>query len=317
MAVKLLASACSDKGCVRQNNEDSFCLNGHYLQRDQMDAGGLFKCMVVPDALFAVCDGMGGEEAGEEASLLSVQKCAEYLNAKTKMTDRDRITSFLHSGCEAVYAQAKRRGNHSGATLAMLVAGTEGIRIANMGDSRIYRLSAEGFRQLSYDHTEMQRLLNLGQITPEQIPTHPKRHMINQYWGMPLERAPFTPYISDMLPYCNRDRFLLCSDGLTDMLSDVEIARILSSSEPVERISEELVRQAKLKGGRDNVTVIVVEVREDGTAAAGAQNTRKKNKKMDVQALYGARKMLTALLTLVCALDVYLILEWVDYLFLR
>ena len=317
MAVKLIASACSDKGCVRQNNEDSFCLNGHYLKREQMDAGGLFKCVVEPAALFAVCDGMGGEEAGEEASLLSVQICAEYLNSKKKLCDRDNITAFLHGGCEAVYAQAKRRGNHSGATLTMLVAEEEGIRIANMGDSRIYRLNADGFKQLSYDHTEMQRLLNLGQITPEQIPTHPKRHMINQYWGMPLERAPFTPYISDMIPYRNKDRFVLCSDGLTDMLSDAEIARILAMPEPMERISEELVRQAKLKGGRDNVTVIVVEVREDGQKAAAPKKDRKKPAKVNVQALYGTRKMLTALTALVCALDAYLILEWVDFLFLR
>ena len=312
MAVKLHASACSDKGCVRQNNEDSFCLNGHYLERDKMDAGGLFKCIVSPAALFAVCDGMGGEEAGEEASLLSVKTCAEYLKSKKKLTDRDNIVGLLHTGCENVYAQAQQRGNHSGATLAMIAAEPEGVRIANMGDSRIYRLNASGFKQLSYDHTEMQRLLNLGKITPEQIKTHPKRHMINQYWGMPLDRAPFTPYISEMMPYEDKDRYLICSDGLTDMLTDAEIAQILGRPEPVERISEELVRQAKLHGGRDNVTVIVIEV-----AVGEGKSAGKKKKTDDVQALYGLRTRLRVLLGVVCALDLYLLLEWVDFLFLH
>lgn len=311
MTVRLLASACTDKGCVRQNNEDNFCLNGHYLERSQMDQGGLFKCCVSPTALFAVCDGMGGEEDGEEASLFSVKKCAEYLKSGGKLSDKESLVGFMHTGCEEAYARAAHRGNRAGATMALLVADTAGIRIANMGDSRIYRLSREGLRQISRDHTEMQRLLALGQITPEQIKTHPKRHMINQYWGMPLDRAPFTPYVSDMYPYADRERYLLCSDGLTDMLENREIAQILSRQEPVERISEELVRQAKLHGGRDNVTVVVVEVscQADKKVIRGEQARNQK--------LYARRKRLQGLLGVVLALDAYVVLEWIDYLFLR
>lgn len=310
MAVKLLASACSDKGCVRKNNEDSFCLNGHYLRREQMDEGGLFRCHAVPYSLFAVCDGMGGEEAGEEASLLSVMRCAESLASGENLYDRERLIYFMRSGCEAVYGQARQRGNHSGATMALLVAAKERLRIANMGDSRIYHLHGGTMKQLSLDHTEMQKLLSQGLITPEQVKTHPKRHMIYQYWGMPLDRAPFLPYISTSIPYHNHDRFLLCSDGLTDMLTNQQIAAVLAAHQPVEWIAETLVRQAKEHGGRDNVTVVVVEVVMDNEDAAP-------EKTVNIQELYKSRKWLRCLMALLGSLNLYLLLEWVDLLFLK
>ncbi|MBE5801790.1 MAG: serine/threonine-protein phosphatase [Clostridiales bacterium] len=311
MAIRLLASACSDKGCVRKNNEDSFCLNGHYLKREQMDEGGLFKCTANPYALFAVCDGMGGEEAGEEASLLSVTRCSESLAKGEDLYDRQNLIYFMRSGCEAVYEQARQRGNHSGATMALLVAAPERIRIANMGDSRIYRMHNGELRQISQDHTEIQRLLSQGLITPEQVKTHPKRHMINQYWGMPLERAPFSPYLSMSIPYVAGDRFLLCSDGLTDMLSDYEIASILSVAQPVEAVSEALVNRAKANGGRDNVTVVVVEVAEVD------QPVNASEKKQTIQNLYSQRKVLNGVLAGLSALNLYLLIEWIDLLFIR
>ena len=314
MAIKLLASAFSDKGNVRKNNEDSFFLNGHYLRREQMDDGGLFKCKAEPYALFAVCDGMGGEEAGEEASLLSVMRCEESLAAKEDLFDREKLVYFLRNGCQAVYDQARQRGNRSGATMALLVAGQERLRIANMGDSRIYRLHKGTMQQISYDHTEMQRLLNAGLIKPEEVKNHPKRHMILQYWGMPLDRAPFTPYMSKSSPYENGDRYLLCSDGLTDMLTDKQIAALLAKNEPVEKISEQMVRQAKAHGGRDNVTVVVIEVHASSDEKAGA---KKKKPRQQGKHLKSARRVLGGIAVLLGAVNAYLLLEWLDFFLFR
>lgn len=317
MAVKLVASACSDKGCVRKNNEDSFCLNGHFLKREKMDEGGLFKYSATPYALFAVCDGMGGEEAGEEASLLAVSRCAESLKARENLFDREKLVYFLRAGCEAVYAQARERGNHSGATMALLIAAADRLRIANMGDSRIYRLSAGEMKQLTVDHTEIQRLYTQGKITREQMKTHPKRHMIYQYWGMPLDRAPFQPYISTSIPYVNRDRYLICSDGLTDMLTNEEIKSVLSAQAPVEQISEALVRNAKARGGRDNVTVVVIEVESDDEKTVDPNAKAKpKKKEVSIQTLYARRKKFRRLLALVGVVNLYLIAEWIEF-FLR
>ena len=192
-----------------------------------------------------------------------------------------------------------------------------GIRIANMGDSRIYRLHRGKMTQLSYDHTEMHKLLLQGKIRPEDIPKHPKRHMINQYWGMPLERAPFTPYVSDVIPYVPGDRYLLCSDGLTDMLADEQIEELLSAKEPVERISERLVSQAKRNGGRDNVTVIVVEVVQAAESSrAPAPDKSANGVTVEIKKLKGKRLRTKVLMALMLVAQLYTLLEIVDLLLL-
>lgn len=306
MAVKLNAAACSNKGCRRHNNEDNFCLNGLFMQRSEMDRGGLFKLVAQGDALFAVCDGMGGEEAGEEASLLSAQLCAQYLKGGSLSSEREKLRSFMHQGCVSVLKQAQKNENHSGSTVTMIIADKSGLHAANMGDSRIYRLTAKGMTQISEDHTEIQRLLKLGAITPDQVKTHPKRHMIRQYWGMPLSIAPFTPYIGPAMPYVNGEKYLLCSDGLTDMLEDCEIEAILRQSKPVDQICQELIDAALLRGGRDNVTAIVLEVESDEAKRPAAA--------ADEKGLKRQRNLLAALLAVLCAADVYMLGKWIECL---
>lgn len=263
----IAAAACSDRGCRRINNEDNFCLNGKYMQREERDLGALYQCSTEENAIFAVCDGMGGEEAGEEASLLSVQLCSRYLKDGAMSSDKKALQAFLLDGCISVMKQAQRNHNRSGSTIAMLIADESGLHPANMGDSRIYRLSGKKFSQISEDHTEVQRLLKKGIITKKQLKTHPQRHMIRQYWGMPLSVAPFSPYIGAGIPYENGDKYLICSDGLTDMLEDIQIEDIMKQSKPVEQICRELVDEALQKGGKDNVTVLVVEIQS--TVSAG------------------------------------------------
>lgn len=308
MSVKLKAAACSNKGRIRQNNEDNFCLNGHIMQREEMDRGGLFKCSVPPNTIFAVCDGMGGEEAGERASLLSVQMCAQALEKGTHLEDEEQMRRFLREGCEAVFEQAQRSGNHSGATLALAYAHQDRLCIANMGDSRIYRVTREGMEQVSVDHTEMRRLLSIGSITPAEISTHPHRHMILQYWGMPLEVADFQPHIN-AFPYVNGERYLLCSDGLTDMLSDLEIADILSGDRPVDSLCSDLVASALKHGGRDNVTVLVLEVvKSEGqpeTARVSSAGEAERLSRLQRQ-----RRRLAGLMALLCAGDAALATAW-------
>lgn len=264
----LAAAACSDKGKNRQNNEDNFCLNGKYMARGEMDEGGLFACSAQGRAVFAVCDGMGGEEAGEEASLLSAQICASCLQDEGFRADDKKLRAFLLDGCISVMKQAQKNENRSGSTVSVIVAEEDGLHAANMGDSRIYRLTGGRLAQVSEDHTEVQRLLRRGVITKAQIKTHPRRHMILQYWGMPLSVAPFSPYIAPVIPYVNGDRFLICSDGLTDMLEDARIEAILAQRDKKpEGICRELVQAALDNGGRDNVTVLVFEVHDEAGAA--------------------------------------------------
>ena len=259
----ITAAVYSDKGLRRRNNEDNFCLNGRYMRREEMDDGGLFACSARGRAVFAVCDGMGGEEAGEEASLLSAQICAGILQDGQFRADEAGMRAFLLDGCISVMNQAQKNDNHSGSTVSILVADEDGIHAANMGDSRLYRLSGGQFTQVSEDHTEMQRLLRRGAITRAQMKTHPHRHMILQYWGMPLSMAPFSPFIAQPLPWVDGDRYLICSDGLTDMLEDEEISRyVRQEGKSLEAICRELMDAALGQGGRDNVTVMLLEVHD-------------------------------------------------------
>ena len=262
MGIRLIAAACSDRGCRRLNNEDNFCLNGQYMARGEMDQGGLFCKEVGVPALFAVCDGMGGEEAGEEASLLAAQMCARYLEDGISSKKRE-LSDFFMSGCISVFKQAQKNNNRSGSTVSLIIADDEGIHAANMGDSRIYRMTDKSFTQISEDHTEVQRLLKKGVITKAQIKTHPKRHVIRQYWGMPLSIAPFSPYFSPSIPYVSGDRYLICSDGLTDMLEDRQIELVLRQNKSISEICQDLISEALRHGGKDNVTVIVLEIHDD------------------------------------------------------
>ena len=256
------AAVCSDKGRRRANNEDNFCLNGLFMQREEMDRGGLYETRSDGDALFAVCDGMGGEEAGEEASLLSVQLCARYLEDGKMSAERKKLEAFFLDSCISVMRQAQHNENRSGSTVAMLIADENGLHPANMGDSRIYRFHGGQLQQISEDHTEVQRLLEKGAITPREVKTHPKRHMIRQYWGMPLSVAPFSPYFGDKIPYDEGDKYLLCSDGLTDMLDDAQIEALIRQDKPAAQLCRELVDEALRHGGRDNVTVLIARIEE-------------------------------------------------------
>lgn len=296
MAIRLRAAVCSNKGRVRQNNEDNFCLRGKYMGKRERDAGALYKMGARrPPALFAVLDGMGGEEAGEDASLLGCQICREYMKKGGELGSEERLTAFLRDGCRRVAAQAEKRGNHSGCTIALLAADSKGITAANMGDSRIYSLRSGWLMQISLDHTEMQRLLSLGEITPQEIPRHPKRHMIRQYWGMPLEIAPFEPFISAQIAYKPGDRYLLCSDGLTDMVGNERIEEILAQKQPPQEICRQLVTEAMENGGRDNVTAMVVVV----------ENFRMKILRFAAKAVKAALVALLLLATLALAAYVF------------
>lgn len=259
MSIFINSAVCSNKGRVRTNNEDNFYLDGLFMDETKRDQGGVFEKNDLTQGLFAVCDGMGGEEAGEEASLLAVRICDRY-RLEGMSTQPEDLARFLKDGCKEVLQQARQNDNHSGATVSLLIATEDGLYAANMGDSRIYRLVGGDIEQVSEDHTEIQRLLRKRLITQAQAKAHPKRHMILQYWGMPLGIAPFKPFISRRIPYNVGERFLICSDGLTDMVDNSRIAQLLRQRKNVKEVTQDLVNEALQNGGKDNVTVMVLEI---------------------------------------------------------
>ena len=253
----LESAVCNHKGNVRTNNEDSFYLNGQFMPLDKMDEGGCFSAESDQNAqLYAVCDGMGGESAGENASFAAVRALhAMQADASGTITDAT-LTQCLHDVSVQIYQEAHAHGIRSGTTFAGCLWQNGQMRVAHIGDSRVYRLHDGRLEQLTADHSEVQRLVAMGVITSEEAKTHPKRHVISQYLGMPADEVSVSPTLSPWYKGTPHDRYIICSDGLTDMLDNAGIEQILAKAEDAKSAAIGLVQGALRKGGRDNVTVL-------------------------------------------------------------
>lgn len=240
-------------GKIRNNNEDNFWCCGDSLeaQNEGMShiRSGYMKQSEYP--LLAVFDGMGGESCGEMAAFLAAEACGEHFKT-AKDGIRNDPEEFLNEICESMnqaicdYGRTNKI-NSMGTTAALLAFAEDAVYSCNLGDSRIYKSDREKFYQISQDHVLGRSLFGKAPLT--------------QYLGMEEENLQLEPSISRQEIKIG-DRFLLCSDGITDMLSDGEIADILSRDIPVAKTVEILVDRALKKGGRDNITVVLCEIME-------------------------------------------------------
>ncbi len=294
---KIEAAVCNSKGNIRQNNEDSYYLNGKYMPLQEMDAGGSAESVSAADLqLYSVCDGMGGESAGEEASLMAVQSIASFQREQGKTVANEAVDEFIGNASASIYRLARSKGSRSGTTLTLCVWQSGQMRAVHVGDSRIYLLRGGKLTQLTVDHSEVQRMVNMGLITAEEARTHPRRHVINQYLGMPSDEVRVEPSISAPIPVMEGDRFLLCSDGLTDMVDNPAIQTLLAKGDAPIEAAQALMQQALANGGRDNVTVMCVYIR-NASAAKGGEGARRIARR--AAQVVGAGLCLTGLLLLV------------------
>ncbi len=250
MALRIIEQAGrTDVGRQRSANEDS---------------------LVVNPPLFAVADGMGGARAGEVASAVAV----EAVEGATESSEppEAQLASIVREANRRIYnlavADESRRGMGTTLTLAKL-HGDE-VSFAHVGDSRAYRMRAGELEQLTRDHSLVAELERSGQITPEAAEHHPQRSIITRALGP----EPDVEVDTYTLTGREDDLFLICSDGLTSMISDDEVASILRSAGSLDDAAEELVRAANQSGGKDNNTVILfrlgeAEATEEMTTPAG------------------------------------------------
>lgn len=250
----------SDRGAVRRINEDSFLA-------------------ALP--LFIVADGMGGHAFGDRASQAAIAAFADAFS-DVHLARSERVLDAIQEAnvaVRAVSASAGKPGAISGTTLAGIAytdADTDGLchwMVFNVGDSRVYSWDGRTLSQLSVDHSVVQELVELGQITRLEADHHPDRNIVTRALGASAEVQ------ADVwiLPARQTQTFLLCSDGLTKELTDDEIARIIvfhaaesareSDGLPV-TLPERLVNAAIAAGGSDNVTVVVVESEMLGAEAS-------------------------------------------------
>ena len=235
----------TDVGCVRQQNEDAYAM--------EPEAG-----------LFLVTDGMGGHRGGELASAMIAQDLPPALETAwmhTRGRGRKAVVRLLrrivgdHSRQLRLEGHSETGCKGMGATLALVWLLDKRVYLANVGDSRIYRWRQGRLRQLSRDHSVVAELIEDGQLHPDEAEAHEENGVITRYIGMDEQAKPCVRSFGLKAG----DRMLLCTDGLTDMVSDEDIAIVLSQDLEPQGCCDRLVQTALAAGGYDNVTVLVVQ----------------------------------------------------------
>lgn len=206
--------------------------------------------------LLVVADGMGGHRAGDYASRYAVESLTEALAASTQTDPQAMITGAVraanHKLVEASRQDARLEG--MGTTLVAAMVADQTLYFANVGDSRLYLLD-DGIRQLSRDHSFVQEMVRLGGLDAEEAKHHPDKNIITRAVGVKEDLE------IDFFEYRLKkgDRILMCTDGLSNMLEDSEMLRIVKSSRDLVEAVERLVERANENGGQDNIGVILAE----------------------------------------------------------
>lgn len=235
--MKYLWATATHQGMVRKNNEDAV------FPDNSGESEG--------PAVLIVADGMGGHVAGEVASRLAVNAAASV-----NVGPGDRVAAGNRAIREEVAREPDLEG--MGTTMTLVSLDEDGVaRIGHVGDSRAYHLRNGDLRQITEDHTVAGELATQGQISSEEVDSHPQRHMLTRTLGL----TRFINVDEHELELERGDRILLCSDGLTEMVSDEAIAEALGDG-TVDDVAWRLVELANDGGGVDNISVVVVDVVE-------------------------------------------------------
>jgi protein phosphatase len=250
LTMGICAAGSTDVGCVRKHNEDSY--------------------LVSPElGLFVVADGLGGHAAGEVASQIVVETVARFVG-ETLEKDRtwpveydpslsyngNRLKVALLLSDQAITEDIRRnpeRETMGSTVVAGLFHGSE-VTLAHVGDSRAYILGPDGIRQVTRDHSWVAEQVANGILTPSEARVHPFRNVITQALG---NGGDLEVEIQNLV-LSKSERLLLCSDGLSGMISDKQIWEIVEQSDSLQFAVESLIQFAKERGGEDNITVILV-----------------------------------------------------------
>jgi protein phosphatase len=249
----LRIAARTDQGMVRSHNEDNF-----YLREDL--------------GLLVVADGMGGHASGEVASRLAVEVIRDYFDDAGPdkafvgaFDDRclegtNRLAAAIRLANLAIHEAAGGNAKYAGmgtTVAAVLIQGNR-MGIAHVGDSRVYLARAGELSQLTDDHSLVMEQVRREMITREQAQEAENRNILTRALGI----APEVEVDLDEMTLADGDRILLCSDGLSTMVSDEDILAVVQGTQDVEAACETLVRMANDHGGRDNITVVLAEMRK-------------------------------------------------------
>ncbi|MCI2957448.1 protein phosphatase 2C domain-containing protein [Agromyces atrinae] len=239
--VVVTVAAVTDRGQKRQANEDS---------------------LLAESPVYLVADGMGGYDAGDLASQAVVAAFREHV-VGNEITTLDEVRDALSAADDAVEVVSGTTKRGAGSTVSgVALVEHDGLPhwlVFNVGDSRVYRHTGSDLEQITVDHSLGQELVDEGALRPEDLATFARRNVITRAIGAPDSTAD-----SWLMPVTDGERLLICSDGLTSEVSDEAIRATLTMSGRPESAAEALVQRANQAGGRDNITVIVVDVVSGG-----------------------------------------------------
>lgn len=257
MTAGIKFAARSEIGKVRKNNEDNLFCNGLIMNEHERDKPFFINGMCEAPCIFAVFDGMGGHACGELASLTAAESLCEHAERINHGTFED-VNQFAYDANEKLLSIMRDNNIITGTTLALISSGTKSFTVYNLGDSRVYVLKGDNVIKVTDDHTVTQEKVRAGLITPKQALNDMYRNVLTRCLGM-RDLFSVSPDFCGVFSFEECSRALICSDGLTDMLTHKEIAEIMKREESVSEIVNALVNLALNKGGHDNVTCIVIE----------------------------------------------------------
>ena len=242
--MKVRVGATTDVGIVREQNEDAY---------------------LVRAPIYAVADGMGGHQGGEVASRLAL----ETVDRRSREDHEVDLRNAVRDANRVVLDRASGDTNLSGMGTTLTLLRVEGprVRLAHVGDSRAYLLRDGELRQLTDDHTLVNRMVKEGKLTDDEARIHPHRSILTRALGVDGD-VQVDVFTVDLDP---GDRILLCSDGLTSIVGDEEIRENLTSQPDPQAACDELVAAANRAGGPDNITVVVLDIEEGEDDAGGAR----------------------------------------------
>ncbi len=239
----MIACGKTDVGKIRDNNEDSY-----YVSVEPI--GKL-------DNLFIVADGMGGHNAGEIASRDSIDFFCQYLKeGKVDLDYEGIILDGVFFANAEIYKKSKTEKDKEGmgTTFSVCSLKDNTLHIGHVGDSRVYKISNNTMEQLTVDHTYVNEMVTRGLMTKEQAEVDPHRNFITRVVG--VDPTVMVDYFEVTVE--KGDKLLLCSDGLTGMVSDIIIKNIVENNSDIEECVSMLIEEALNNGGQDNITVILI-----------------------------------------------------------
>ncbi len=245
--LKISASLHSDVGCVREANEDF----GRHIVPNDLETKARRGILTI------VADGMGGHASGEVASRMAVELIGKFYYADTENPAPAALQNAVELANYEIYQTSRTDENllGMGTTLIVLALIENRAFSAHVGDSRLYRLRRQTLELLTFDHSQVMEMVKQGLLGLEDVWDHEDKNIILRAVGtLPSVEVE----VSDVFEVAVGDEFLLCSDGLNDMLPDAEIGEIWNGSKDIHTACENLIERAKELGGHDNVTVGII-----------------------------------------------------------